>query len=173
MPACLSEAAGWTQTLLPTNIITQHAHMLPMRGLSQRNQVVILALVAILPVGILVATSVAGDVVNLVNPCFTWGAVSGGSITVSTGGPCSSAGATSETIPQMLERLAIIQGGILLGAGLGLLGVFGSRPILLVISSSILFLESIPLVFGGSFVLTLLPAVFFGWRAEAAGAFRK
>ena len=144
-----------------------------MQGLSQRNQFVILALLAILSIGVLVVTSIASDVVDLVNPCFTWGAVSGGSITVSTGGPCSSAGATSETIPQTLERLVIIQGGILLGAGLGLLGVFGSRPILLVISSSILFLESIPLVFGGSFVLTLLPAVFFGWRAEAAGAFRK
>ena len=147
--------------------------MLSMQGLSQRKQFVILALAAILPITMLAVTSIAGDVVDLVNPCFTWGAVSGGSITVSTGGPCSSAGATSETIPQTLERLVIIQGGILLGAGLGLLGVFGSRPILLVMSSSILFLESIPLIFGGSFVLTLLPAVFFGWRAEAAGAFQK
>ena len=144
-----------------------------MQGLSQRKQFVILALAAILPITMLAVTSIAGDVVNLVNPCFAWGAVSGGSITVSTGGPCSSAGATSETIPQTLERLVIIQGGVLLGAGLGLLGVFGSRPILLVMSSSILFLESIPLIFGGSFVLTLLPAVFFGWRAEAAGAFQK
>src|SRR5712692_1487849 len=147
--------------------------MLSMQGLSQRNLGVILALVAILPIGIPAITSFAGDVVDLVNPCFTWGAVSGGSITVSSGGPCSSAGGTSETIPQMLAQLAIIQGGILLGAGLGVLGVFGSRPILLVISSSILFLESIPLVFGGAFVLTLLPAVFFGWQAKAAGAYRK
>ena len=147
--------------------------MLSMQGLSQRRQFVIVALVAILPIGILAVTSIAGDFADLVNSCFTWGTVSGGSITVSTGGPCSSAGATSETIPQMLERLAIIQGGILLAAGLGVLGVYGSRPTLLVISSATLFLESIPLVFGGAFVLTLLPAVFFGWRAEAAGAFRK
>src|SRR2546428_3352367 len=144
-----------------------------MQGLSQRKQFVILALAAILPITMLAVTSIAGDVIGLVNPCFAWGVVSGASRTVSSGGPCSSAGATSETIPQMLERLAIIQGGILLGAGLGLLGVFGSRPILLVMSSSILFLESIPLIFGGSFVLTLLPAVFFGWRAEAAGAVQK
>src|SRR5437016_4800987 len=113
-----------------------------MQGLSQRKQFVILALAAILPITMLAVTSIAGDVVNLVNPCFAWGAVSGASITVSSGGPCSSAGGTSETIPQMLARLAIIQGGILLGAGLGVIGVFGSRPILLVISSSILFLES-------------------------------
>lgn len=144
-----------------------------MQGLSQSKQFVILALAAILPIGILAVTSFAGDVVNLINPCFTWGSVNGGSITVSSGGPCSSAGATSETIPQMLARLAIIQGGILLGAALGVLGVFRSRPILLIISPSILFLESIPLVFGGAFVLTLLPAVFFGWRAKEAGAFRK
>ena len=144
-----------------------------MQGLEQTKQFVILALAAILPIGILAVTSIAGDVVNLVNPCFAWGAVNGGSITVSSGGPCSSAGGTSETIPQMLARLAIIQGGILLAAGLGVLGVFGSRPILLVVSSAILFLESIPLVFGGAFVLTLLPAVFFGWQAKAAGAYRK
>lgn len=143
-----------------------------MQGLSQR-KFVILALAAILPIGILAVTSIVGDVVDLVNPCFTWGAVNGGSITVSTGGPCSSAGATSETIPEMVARLAIIQGGILLGAGLGVLGISGSHPILLVMSSSILFLESIPLVFGGAFVLTLLPAIFFIWRAEETGAFRR
>ena len=143
-----------------------------MQGLSQR-KFVILALAAILPIGILAVTSIVGDVVDLVNPCFTWGAVNGGSITVSTGGPCSSAGATSETIPEMVARLAIIQGGILLGAGLGVLGISGSHPILLVMSSSILFLESIPLVFGGAFVLTLLPAIFFMWRAEETGAFRR
>jgi hypothetical protein len=147
--------------------------MLSMQGLSERKQFFILALAVILPIGILVVTSFAGDLANLVNPCFTWGAVSGGSITVSPGGPCSSAGATSETIPQMLAQLAIIQGGILLGAALGVLGVFGRRPILLVMSSSILFLESVPLVFGGAFVLTLFPAVFFMWRAKEAGAFRK
>jgi|SRR5439155_396663 len=146
--------------------------MFSMQGLSQR-KFVILALAAILPIGILAVTSIVGDVVDLVNPCFTWGAVNGGSITVSTGGPCSSAGATSETIPEMVARLAIIQGGILLGAGLGVLGISGSHPILLVMSSSILFLESIPLVFGGAFVLTLLPAIFFIWRAEETGAFRR
>jgi len=94
-----------------------------MQGLSQR-KFVILALAAILPIGILAVTSIVGDVVDLVNPCFTWGAVNGGSITVSTGGPCSSAGATSETIPEMVARLAIIQGGSLLGAGLGVLENF-------------------------------------------------
>lgn len=144
-----------------------------MQGQSQRKQFVILGLAVVLPIGILVVTSFAGDVANLLNPCFTWSAVSGGSITVSASGPCSSAGGTSQTIPEMLAQLAIIQGGIFVGSALGMLGVLGSRPILLVISSSILFLESIPLVFGGAFVLTLLPAVFFMWRAKETGAFRK
>ncbi|HEV2226151.1 MAG TPA: hypothetical protein VGR56_05025, partial [Nitrososphaerales archaeon] len=90
-------------------------------GLSHSKQFVILALAAILPIGVLVVTSFEGDVVNLTNPCFTWGAASGSSITVSPGGPCSSAGATSQTIPQMLAMLAIIQGGILIGAAIGVL----------------------------------------------------
>lgn len=138
-----------------------------MRGLSLRILFVSLALSALLPIGILAVSSFTSDVLNLVNPCFTWGAISGGSVTVSTGGPCSSAGATSETIPQLLMRLTIIQGGIFLGAALGVVGVLRSRPIPLIISSAILCLESIPLVFGGAFVLTLLPAAFFMWQAKA------
>jgi hypothetical protein len=132
-----------------------------------------LALIVIMPIAILAVSSLANDMLNLVRPCFTWGLANGGSVMVSTGGPCTSAGGTSETVPQMLLRLTIIQGGILLGSVLGVLGVLRSRPILLVACSAILFLESLPLVLGGAFVLALPPAAFFMWRARAAGAFRK
>lgn len=144
-----------------------------MRGLSERILFVSLALAVLLPIGILVATPITSSVLNLVNPCFTWGVVNGGSATVSPLGPCTSAGGTSQTITEMVIWLTIIPGGILMGAALGVLGVLRGRPIPLVIGSAILFLESIPLVFGGAFVLTLLPAVFFMWRAKAAGAFLK
>ncbi|HEV2120527.1 MAG TPA: hypothetical protein VGS11_10570 [Candidatus Bathyarchaeia archaeon] len=155
-----------------TNLITWRMCIPFKRGLLHRTQFVILALVTTMPIMILAITSLMGNVAHLVNPCFTWGAGSGSSFTVSTGRPCSSSIATSQTIPEMLTWLAIIQGGILLGSALGVLGVLRSRPNFLVLSSSIFVLESIPLIFGGAFVLTLLPAVFFMWRAKEASAFR-
>src|SRR5206468_12642821 len=113
----------------------------------------------------LLVGSIAADVLDLLNPCFAWGAASGASVTVSSGGPCMAAGATSETIPQMLIRNALVQGGILLGGALGVLGVLRGRLTLLVIGSVVLFLESVPLVLGGAFVFTLMPATFLAWRA--------
>jgi hypothetical protein len=143
-----------------------------MRGPSQREWFALLALAVILPIAILAAVSFARDAVDLANPCYTWGAASGDSVVLPTRGPCTSSGGTSETIPQTLFGLTIIQGGILLGSVLGVLGVLRIRPTLLVVSSAILFVESIPLVLGGAFVLTMPPAAFFLWRASAAGAFR-
>jgi len=129
----------------------------------------IVMLVALLPIGMLLASSLAADVRDMQNPCFTWGAVNGGSVVVSQGGPCTSAGGTSETIPQMLIRNALVPGGILLGGALGVAGVVRGRLILLEVGSAALFLESIPLVLGGAFVLTLVPAAFLTWRALIEG----
>jgi len=137
------------------------------RGISERKLLALLALAAIVPIGTLLASSVAADVFDLLNPCFAWGASSGVVLTVSSGGPCTAAGATSETIPQMLIRNALVQGGILLGGALGVLGVLRGHLIYLWIGSGILFLESVPLVLGGAFVLTLMPATFLAWRAVA------
>jgi hypothetical protein len=140
-----------------------------MRGFSERKMYALIALVALLPIGMLLASSLATDARDVLNPCFTWGAVNGGSVVVSQGGPCTSAGGTSETIQQMLVRNALVPGGILLGGALGVAGVARGRLILLEVGSAVLFLESIPLVLGGAFVLTLVPAAFLTWRALIEG----
>ncbi len=140
-----------------------------MGGLSERKTYAVVSLVALLPIVALLASSFATDVRDVLNPCFTWGAVSGGRIVVSTGGPCPSAEGTSETIPQTLVRNALVPGGILLGGALGVAGVVRGRLILLGVGSAVLFLESIPLVLGGAFVLTLAPATFLAWRALIEG----
>ena len=130
-----------------------------MQRLKDRSSLLI-ALVAILPIGILAIASAIGNVGNLANPCFRWG-VFGGPIAASSTGSCNSAGASSQTVVQMLSGLTIVQGGILLGTVLGISGIIKSSRIFLVISSAILSLESLPLILGGSFILTLIPALLF------------
>jgi len=49
-------------------------------------------------------------------------------------------------------------GRIIVGAILAILGIFKARPILLAIRGSLMLVESIPLIFGGEFLLTILPA---------------
>ncbi len=131
-----------------------------MHTLTQKRSFLLIATVVILPISILAVVSVMGDAGNLANPCFSWG-ISGGSTTASSAGPCISSGASSQTIAQMLWGLTTIQGGILFGSILGLLGILRTNKTLLAASSAILLLESIPLVLGGSFILTLIPAVLF------------
>jgi hypothetical protein len=136
-----------------------------MRGLSERKVFAIVALAAFLPIGALSVNSFVTDLLHLLSPCFTWGAANGVSVTVSSAGPCTSAEATSETVLQMLIRNALVEGIILVGGALGVLGVLRGRMALLVAGSGALFLESVPLVLGGAFVLTLMPATFLTWRA--------
>ncbi len=57
--------------------------------------------------------------------------------------------------------LGFVQVGILVAIVFGVLGVFRPSGKLLVAGATILFLESVPLVFDGLFVFTLLPGVLF------------
>ena len=115
------------------------------------------------PIAVIAVISLIIQVPDFFNPCLKWGMSSGGSISVSSAGPCLTAGGSSETIRQAILRLALIQGGILTAIGLGLIGVLRSRSAPLIVGSVILFLESIPLVFDGLFVFTLLAAGSLLW----------
>jgi hypothetical protein len=126
----------------------------------------LLALVVTLPVGVLAASSLASQLPDFFNPCLTWGMSNGGGISVSPGGPCPAAGGTSETIPQAVLRLALVQGGILTAVGLAMLGFLRARPALLIGSSVVFFAESVPFVPDGLFVLTLPPALYLMWVAR-------
>ena len=128
---------------------------------------VLISIAVIAPIAILVAMDIWGTILDLVNPCFTWGNVGGGTVVVSTSVPCTSAGGTSATVLQTILGLALIGGGTLVGAIFGVLGIVRGRSILLLIGSIILFAESAPLIFGGEFVFTLALAGFFLWAARS------
>ncbi|MDA4128638.1 MAG: hypothetical protein OK422_04205 [Thaumarchaeota archaeon] len=128
---------------------------------------VCIAILAITPIATIMGVLVAGQVRELTNPCMSWGQINGGSITVASGGLCSSASATSDTMTEFLVKLILIPGGILFGALLGVVGVLGKSQALLISSFIILILESPLLMFDGLFVLTLPPAVFFLWVARS------
>ncbi len=134
---------------------------------------IILAVSVITPIAILVAMGVWSTILELVNPCFAWGTVGGGTVVVSTSEPCTSAGGTSATVAQTLISFALIGGGILAGAILGVLGVVKGRSAFLLIGSIILFAESAPLILGGEIVFTLLPAGFFLWAARSKTLLRQ
>src|SRR5215470_9161019 len=123
-----------------------------MRKSAGKSKISWLPLILTVPIGLIALISLVGQVPDFFNPCLKWGMSSGGSISVSSVGPCSAAGGTSETIPQAIARLTLVQGGILTAIGVGLAGFLRSRPALLTAGSSILFLESVALVFDGLFV---------------------
>jgi hypothetical protein len=121
----------------------------------------LLVLAVTLPIVAFAVVSLAAQVPDFFNFCMSWGMSSGSALSVSPGGPCTTASGTSETIVQAVLRLTLIQGGIFLAFCLGIVGVVRPRPAFLVAASALLFLESAPLVLDGLFVLTLPPAAFF------------
>jgi len=94
-----------------------------------------------------------------------WGIQSGGLAVVSLNGPCPMVRGISETRLEAIVRLTLIQGGILTAFGIGVVGVLRSHAWLVFAASAIFFLESIPLVFDGFFILTLPPACYLAWIA--------
>ena len=130
----------------------------------RRILIAVAAVASITPIIILIAMGLASTIGDILNPCFTWGNFGGGvSAIVSAGGPCSSAGGTSATVFETLFFAGVIDGGIVVGAVLGCIGIFRARPLFLIAASLLLFAESAPLILGGEFILTSLPAAFFLW----------
>lgn len=89
----------------------------------------------------------------------SWG-MQAAKLTISSDGPCRVVTGTSETMLQAAFRIILIQGGIVTGFGIGVVGMTSSKGWMIKIASTIFFLESFPFVFDGFFVLTLPPAVF-------------
>ena len=122
-----------------------------------------LPLLLVAPIGLIAAMSLMFQVQDFFNPCLTWGMASGGSITVSSNSPCSISGGSSETLLQAALQLALVQGGILLAIGVGVVGFVRAHPRLVIVASVVLIFESIPLIFDGFFVFTLMAAVSLLW----------
>lgn len=122
----------------------------------------ILACLPILVVAVLTSVNLLS---NLTSPCVFWGAT-GTPVSVAQGGTCPSVQSFSETAQQAVFGLILIQGGILAGVALGIVGTLKSRPSFLLVASVILFAESIPLVFDGLFIFSVIPAALFVWSGR-------
>jgi hypothetical protein len=129
-------------------------------------QTTLLALLTTLPIMVIVLISTAAQVSSFFDPCLTWGYSNGGALPQPEGRCSTGVRATSDTIQIASLRLILAQGAILAAIVVGVLGVRHNNRKFLVTASIILFAESIPLIFNGAFLLTLLPAVFFLWSAR-------
>ncbi|MCL5317276.1 MAG: hypothetical protein M1503_03285 [Thaumarchaeota archaeon] len=133
--------------------------------MSKSWRVTSIALLTVTPILFIILTSMATLTLSFFDPCLTWG-FSGGSLSHQPIGPCSGGvRGTSDTFAGALLRL-ISQGGLLITVFLGVVGVHRVHPRLLVGASIILFAVSVPLIFDGLFLLTLIPAIFFLWSAR-------
>jgi hypothetical protein len=94
------------------------------------------------------------------DPCFVWGQ---SSVNLRIGKPpCEhSAGGTSETKAGAVARLTLIQGSILVATVLALVGSFRGRPLLCSVGVVMILLVSVPLMFSGLGIITLLCGMFF------------
>jgi hypothetical protein len=133
----------------------------------------LLAGLAALLAGGLALAGLAAQLPDFWDPCLQWGQTSGSSVSLPGPPPCERAmRGTSETREGMALRLLLVQGGILSGVGLGLAGAAKERAALMPAGALILLAESVPLMFGGTFVLTLGAALLLlaAWRAVAREA---
>jgi hypothetical protein len=118
---------------------------------------------ALSPIVFVAVTSLVDNMSFFSAPCGHWGFSNGGTVTVTAGGPCSSAWSTSETIPQVVTRLILVQEGILAASALAVVGILRSNQFLLIVSSFVLILESTVFVVDGLILLTLPPGAFLLW----------
>jgi len=68
-------------------------------------------------------------------------------------------------VRESVSALVLIQGGLFVAMILGVIGSVKLSKALLITVSIIFLAESIPLMFDGLFVLTLLPAFYFLWMS--------
>jgi hypothetical protein len=131
-----------------------------------RNKALLLAATAAVPCGILAIGVLIHSATEFSDPCLQWGVGretvsrspgrASGSFTSPSllvprpGGqnPCSQhVRFTSGTKGEALIRLLLIPVGLLIGSVLGILGAMTSSPLPSLVGATILFLESIPLMF--------------------------
>ncbi len=145
-----------------------HTDRIRSRGLIMRYRAVVIALLAALPLVLLVAWSLPRTLSRFFDPCFRWGVSQPATVHISPESPCRSVGGTSETKLHAVVRLLFVHGGILLAIVLGLLGAFISRPFLSVLGAGLIFLESVPLIFSFAWLTVFVSGLFL--LAARAGA---
>lgn len=136
--------------------------------LIRQNSLVVAGLVVILPAALFGLLTLLYQITYFFNPCVSFGTYGApsviGPLSESLGG-CSSFTRISETIPQAITGLFIIQGGVIFAVVLGIAGIVYSRRNLLLPAFAILIVESILLLTDGLFIVILPPGIFFLWAA--------
>jgi hypothetical protein len=124
------------------------------------------ALLAALAPDLLVAWSLSRELPRFYNPCLEWGSPSHGYSTsgqarrIPSGAPCRVFERTTDTKTAAVLRLLIVQGGILIGTLLGVLGALRALPSMSVLGSGLLFLEAVPLIFSFAWLMVLASGLF-------------
>ena len=99
---------------------------------------------------------------NLFDPCFGFD-----DRKMQPSEECPSVSSTSQSRSDVLRNLVLIQGSVLLACVLGIYALASGHPNVVVASIIVLVIVSIPLVFGGLAILTLLTAAMLGILASS------
>lgn len=136
-----------------------------------RQRPIAAALLGALICGTLAVWSLSRALPRFSDPCHRWGVSmsAGAELSIPPGGPCLVISASSETKAQAAVRLAAINGGLLLTALLGVLGIVLARPRTAVLAAALLVLLSLPLVFSVAWVTSLSAGLFLAAARETAG----
>lgn len=128
------------------------------------------ALLGALMCGMLAAWSLARALPQFSDPCHRWGVSfsAGAELNIPPGGPCRAISVTSETKAQAVARLVAINGGLLVAAFLGVLGIALARPRAAVLAAALLLLLSFPLAFSVAWVTALSAGLFLAAAREIA-----
>lgn len=92
---------------------------------------------------------------QLLDPCVHWGVPSQINLTIPQKYGCNSVSVTSETKRQAFARLTLVQGGILIGILLGMVGAFRARPLLVLLGAGFVFAAAAPAMSGGGAALMI------------------
>jgi hypothetical protein len=103
--------------------------------------------------------SAGSEIRRFFDPCFFFGDTGGGP---TFSAPCRGRMAgTSETMAQVILRLALVQGTAVGTAVLALKGVYRGKRRLILVASFVLFVLTVPLIIGMAGFVTLVCAVCF------------
>lgn len=118
-----------------------------------------LALLAILPAGLMMAYFLIGDITFLADPCHTWGVGAGGSARLEPGGACASGrSGSSQTLREYVLMMLAIKGSVFASLALVVTGLVSARGSVTVVAAWATAVVSVPLMFSLAGHVVLLSA---------------
>ena len=105
-----------------------------------------LGVLASLPVSVLAVRAIAMEIADLQDPCVVWGSGDSGSFTKDARTPCVDSRFRSDSRTQASVTMAVVPGGVLVAAFLGLWGTARARPKIALIAGFLMLMEGFPLL---------------------------